>query len=306
MKRLAKKYLKKKVFGVNMFGWGTLALVMIGALVMGLVPNAIVVPVTKNSQWVMFYSEDMDHWQLNSRVAEKDFENQGWNLIERVGVGERSQAQAGWDKFDGEYRTNPAICLIDSGQTPTYDSGPYYWGWFLYKDAATPGMLYTASYDKHKEDTSIVGNAKKYDADEYNLIKFTTHQGRTLVIVWTGIRFDTGQLQGYVLAWRWVAVYGAFHEKNWYILDNRGNIIDSEIIPGDPEEPNGENPEDNPLLHPEEGADYTNPDEALPEELIYDPARQTRAILLIVGLLAVLVAMGGFTLWFGKKIGLFT
>jgi len=118
------------------------------------------------------------------------------------------------------------------------------------------------------------------------------------------------------MAWRWVAVYGAFHEKNWYILDNRGKIIDSEIIASDPAEDNGENPEENPLLgggEPDpitgEPTDYTDPNVPIPDIGAEDPAvvvaREQQAIMVMVGLIAVLLALGGFTLYLGKKMKLF-
>jgi len=273
---------------------------------MGLVPNAIVVPVSKNSQWVLYYGNSLDQWQLDSNVARQDFQNQGWTIIAKVAVGDRSYSQEAMsDKFYDTYRSNPSILLFGEKQTPVYGTDAAFWAWFTHREpitgeypATSPGTVYA---ENNGDNAQINGNARRFNAKNYVLIRFLTDGGRTVIVVWTSIRFDTGQLTGYILAWRWVAVYGAYHEKNWYILDDNGNIVDSEIIPSDDAEPSGDNPEDNPLLDD----DYTDPDEPLPDEPIYDPMRQTRAILLIAGLVTVLVAMGGFTLWFGKKIGLF-
>jgi hypothetical protein len=236
---------------------GIIAVLLVASVVTGIFPafRQYSVVVNPQAQWVLFQGDQLK--DPNDGVAnikntiKTDFQAQDWEIIKTVEVGKRSNARDGWNKFRGEYRSNPALVVIGGDQTPLYGDGAYYWGGWLHSESNQAGTI--------NLQTSLVygTEGKSWNNDDVALVKFVMDGTRPVILIWTGDRFDTGNLRDIRAAWQWVAAYGQNHQHNWYIFNESGILIDHEITaapppPSTPPPPGGE---DEPPV-----ADITPPD----------------------------------------------
>jgi hypothetical protein len=304
--KTAKKYYKELKKG-NRFDYLWIVVLAVFLLSFNAFPHSTLMPVNKGAPWVIFYSEDID----NSNVLRNDFINQGWQIQTKVRCEARSEAKESWDKFKGEYRNNPAICIMNKGQTPIYWDNSYYWSAYVVRQiSGSPTILSKEAGKWYSPEERVYGNNGAYwSEDDVALVTFNLDGTRPVIMIWSGDRFDTGDLSDIIMAWRWVAVFGAQHDKDWYIFNEQGMIIDSQIIitdqPDDPNEPidsiEGNNPETNPMLSdPDINENLDDMDEEIPyvdttqpeyEEVSHE--KPLISTLVFMELVAIIFLIGG-------------
>lgn len=180
-----------------------------------------VIPIDITDAWVVY--ED-DKYIRNTYDVQGDFEAKGWNIIDSVGVEERSEAGDEWADFHGKYANNPAICVFGSGQTPIYVEGAKFWGmYFIKENSITPGQVgYVYKGNKW------INGQKQYDGTKFAFLKLFMQNNRPVILCWTDERFDTGDLRPLIGAWRYAAELRSSVMFSWYIFNNAGDAIDHE------------------------------------------------------------------------------
>ncbi len=183
-----------------------------------------VIPIDIAADWVLYFADEIDRWQLSSAALERDFVDRGWNIFKKIKCESKSYVAPQWALFKKDYINNPSIVVISNGQTPIYAEGPKFWGPYIYRlNSLEPGYVGYV----YKGDEWLNGNNRRiFDIDNFALGKYIMVDGRPVLLDWMGTGFDTGDLRPFVKAWQWMATKGASVLRPWFIFDKYGTIVD--------------------------------------------------------------------------------